>query len=333
MKKYLFYICFISSILFFHGCNSQSSEENKVDARPDIMGNENEAEEKVLAEDEPEIASIEETGTESEIEIEEENQEDKDVLYKSKNFDLEIQIDSAIIDNLIIEENPDEIQFLMEDKTLIKDNILLGMINIFPRDMSESLDMHNLLKVDSTGENVFAYFPVPENPYVPYKNGEELLLEEKTYAKAYYLLQRSLIHTGFLDAGVFSDQELPASLDQNQEIGIEISEGMLQDIKGWYQILKDAMDSRIPNDEWIRLLTTLSDESYNSYPEIRQIPFPTFEIGQNISSSIFTFHEMDDYSIYGEEVARIETENTILSIGNNIELIETQIEEIINTYQ
>ncbi|MDQ0157683.1 hypothetical protein [Robertmurraya andreesenii] len=319
MKRYLF-LLFLVAVFSLYGCGQDDS---------------------VVKEKEGLTIKDEERKDPDQEEKEEQGEQVSDEMdrshFKSAYFDLELMLDKEAMAALKIDESKSQVCFSLEDNTLLMQSLEIGCVDYLAQPVEEFREealggMHMLVKADSTGENTLAFRGLGENPYVTYKENEELLPEEELLIKSYHLLERSVIQTGFFNLNLYSNQELPKNLDSNEMVGIEISENMLKDLTSWYSSLKTAMDDGVDNNEWRRLIEKTSKQSNVEYPEIHQIPFPTVEIGANIANLIFEFQSLMMPEHYGDEYARIASENMILEIGNGLKVIEKQLDEIKNTY-
>lgn len=349
VKRFLLVIGFIFIVVLLHGCSNESSHQVQTDEMETHVGEKRGTSESETDSEQSSSENVEEgddAGDRAKTEeaVEEESEDaplnQSTSHYKSTNFDLELIIDPRLQDDLIVEEDVDSIQFMIEDDTVLQDVVPIGSIEMYPTGTFDEYEnrpeMHTLFTSDSDDAIEYAYSPITESPYVTYRNGEEILPEEERFAAAVYLLERSLIRSGFLDFSIYAnkDQELPPSLDQNKMAGITIAEDMLGDIKAWHSELKKGMAMQLSDDEWFDYVAAVGSESTERYPEIRQVPFPTFEIGRNISETIFSLQEIEFYPhIYGKKVTRMETENIVWRLENNIKIIEQQLGEIKRSFQ
>lgn len=315
MKKYTL-ISTLFILLLLNGCNQQGHTDGKE-----------------LVTDTTKMTETSDTEKESvEEEIAVDSEEDDTITI----FDLNLIVTSQLKEKLRLEENSEtSICLSIEDTTVLNRNVVLGCIDKISPDMVDPFEgsgMHNLVYYDANHGSALGFMQAGENPYVGHKEENEVLPEEHDYKVTYYELERSLLNYGFHNWSIQPEQTLPEILDSNQEVGIEIAENMLNDILNWYEPLKEAIEQERKSDEWFQLLDNVAEESYLKYPEIRQIPFPTTEIGGNISRTIFEFQSLNA-GLEEKSFEKLRTENLILNIGNAIDIIQKQLEEIKATYQ
>lgn len=317
MKKLL--CCFFSCIFLF-GCNQQNDTQKEKDTGF-VEPTESEIVENTIASEKSDGQN-------------EETIEHSEGIYKSTNFDLELTLNSQIKDIIITEESENQICFTLEDNTVLKANAYLGCIEQITepidefRNMATMVGIHSLIKDNPSDQGGWAFMPPGENLYIGHRINDEPLPEEEQYLQTFYLLERSLMNSAFLDLKLKTNQEIPSNLDDIEYEGIEGAETVLNDIKGWYETLKNAIDTKASNEEWFTLLNQISNDSYQSYPEIYRYLFPTYEIENNIIETVLKFQHLEHFDMYSDEVNRIRTENMIFNIGHSILIIEKQLHDI-----
>lgn len=141
------------------------------------------------------------------------------------------------------------------DKSLIKDKVLIGTIEAMSLDLwseSKEMESYSIVNYDDEESNLaYVYTNAIQDPYESYyklnENGDDYLPldEANKYARSKALVEKSLLNSHFIAGSIERNQKIPAQLDPNQEIGIELSVGYYTDIKSWYDTLKNAVGTSL----------------------------------------------------------------------------------------
>lgn len=265
-------------------------------------------------------------------------QEEKRKTFKHAEQNYSIDLDENIGDELIIEEG-ETTTIYYQDQALLKENVLIGTIYRISPDEWNNLvfeeKVNSYVTYDEDADMINMYVQEITNPYSEYVNellspSDEIPEDYINYNVTKELFLASILDSDFTYGLISTEQSMPKAFNQNQIAGIDISERMYQDIAGWY----DALENNISNemtldekgDEIFRILTEVQE----TYPELRQIPFPTFEIGANITHTLDLLRGWYEYPYFADEPNHLLIENQISVIGQFAEVIESQLEEIRN---
>lgn len=321
MKKIM--ISLIIILLIISGC-SQAKEEDKAQVDEVI------AVEKTEAND-IETNEVEKEKTPAEVEK----------TFQHSDYKYTVQLDDRLRKDIVFEDDPEthgmktNIYYL--DQSLLKDKVLIGTIESksanFREDTNEGL--FTLVNYEDEENNLqYVYTANIEDPYVShYQLNEDgdahLPLEEATeYFRAMSLIHASLMNSNFLNGSIYVNQTVPAQLDSNQKVGLQQSRDFYDNIKAWHERLNNAVAAG-SHEELYTIRDQIATEVRGKYPELRQIPFPTYEIGYNIAKSIDALSYLS-HEQYGTdaEVKYLNEINGVIAIGQCVNVISDQLAEL-----
>ncbi|GAM16288.1 hypothetical protein [Mesobacillus selenatarsenatis] len=275
-------------------------------------------------------------------ENEEVSTEEEEASQPSDNT-YSIQLDDRLEGQVVLEKDPssDKRAYIYYmDQTLLNDKIIIGTIDSGSSDsIKSSIDEGVLTLVNyEGGENnpKYMYTANMEDPYLEHyqinEDGDAYLpLEEAiNYSRAKELVHTSLLNSNFMYGSIMVNQIVPEQIDANGEAGLQISRAYLEDIQAWYERLNSAANSG-STEEFFTARAEVGNEVIDKYPELRQIPFPTQEIGYNISTSIqaLSYWSYEDYE-KDAEVKYLSEVNLVKGIGQFVEVIQEQLAELEN---
>ncbi|CAM3863038.1 hypothetical protein [Mesobacillus thioparans] len=290
------------------------------------------------------VKKTETNNTETNEVEKEETPAEEEKSFQHSDYKYTVQLDDRLGEDVVFEEDPEthgvktNIYFL--DQSLLKDKVLIGTIESKSANSREGFmneGLFTLVNYEDEENNLeYVYSANMEDPYISHyqlnEDGDAYLpLEEATkYFRAMELVHSSLMISNFLNGSIYVNQTVPAQLDSNQKVGLELSREFYDDIQAWYERLNNAVAAG-SSEELYSIREQISTEVREKYPELRQIPFPTQEIGYNIPKSIEALSYLS-HEQYGTdaEVKYLNEINGVMALGQCVNVIHDQLAELEN---
>ncbi|MEK6455811.1 hypothetical protein [Caldifermentibacillus hisashii] len=316
MKKRIQFMLLLA-VLLLSACSSASVEES---------GGE-ETKEKITQDVQPTDQSKKES-----TEQENDEEENKFIFrYNSNNSSLEIELDKRLKDSLVI----NVADFYYRDKTLLRQDIFLGTITSMPLVEWENQNYwdrdYSFVYYDHNNQIIYLFKPDYGEPYTDYVNelntNDNVPAEYENYVYTYESLINSLLNYGFVSSDLIMKQSIPKQLDSNQEIGIDISRSMYQDLQNWYSTLNSSIKNEMSIEEKYKVISNTQLEVEQKYPELRQIPFPTLELSVNIVNCIDLLKGWTEIPYRADEANHLYIDNRIKMLRQNLEVVDKQLKE------
>jgi hypothetical protein len=274
----------------------------------------------------------------------EETSPEEDRVFQHSDYKYTVQLDERLGEEVVFEEDPEthgvKTYIYYIDQTLLKEKVLIGTIESQSAGFREDLMNDGFFTFvnyeDEESGLEYVYTANSEDPYInQYQLNEDgddhLPLEEATkYFRAKELIHTSLMKSNFINGSVMVNQTVPEQMDSNGGIGLELSREYYDDIKAWYERLSKAAASGSHEDLY-KTREQVATEVSEKYQELRQIPFPTQEIGYNIAKTIeaLSFVSFEHYGI-DSEVTYLSETNGVMGIGQCVNVIDDQLAELEN---
>lgn len=280
----------------------------------------------------------------NDVEEEEIPAEEEIAGFQHSDYKYTIQLDDRLGEDVVIEEDPEThgvktfIYYI--DQTLLKEKVLIGTIesqSANSREDSINEGFFTLVNYEDEESNLeYVYSAISEDPYIHNYQlnefGDDYLpLEEATkYFTAMELIHASLMNSNFINGSIVVNQTIPEQLDSNKEVGLQLSREYYEDIQMWYERINKAVATG-SHEEFYSTRQQVATEVFEKYPELRQIPFPTYEIGSNIAKTIEAL-SCWSFEHYGKdkEVAFLNEINGVMGIGQSVNVIQDQLAELEN---
>lgn len=302
-------------------------------------------EEKTLANEVKAVEKTETNDTETnEVVEKEETPPKEEMTFQHSDYKYTVQLDDRLGEDVIFEEDPEThgvktfIYYI--DQSLLNDKVLIGTIESQSANSKEGFmneELYKLVNYEDRENNLeYVYTANMEDPYVNHyqinEDGDAYLpLGEATkYFRAMELIHASLMNSDFFNGSIYVNQTVPAELDSNQEVGLQLSRQFHDDIKAWYERLNSAVATG-SREELYSTREQVATEVIEKYPELRQMPFPSQEIGNNIANTIESLSYLS-HEQYGTdaEVKYLNEINGVMSIGQCVNVIHGQLAELEN---
>ena len=255
--------------------------------------------------------------------------------FSHSEYDYSIQLHDDFREKLVIDIG-EITDIYYKDESLIKDNVLLGSIYPITVDDWESRDSFEVYGTyayySELDSRYYVYMPNIDSPYSELVDeySEEIPEEYLDYLSTAGTLRNSLLKSNFAFGPMLDKQNIPIELNQNQIAGINISEQMYNDLTEWYTYLETNINDSMTLQEKGSIMYDLNSRVHETYPELRQIPFPTVEIGMNISMAMDLLRNWNEFPYPGEKANSIMIDNTIIIFEQFLVTISQQLDEIKN---
>ncbi|MBM6619549.1 hypothetical protein [Bacillus suaedaesalsae] len=276
--------------------------------------------------------AIKKVDTNEKMTVSQEVKKQNDV-YINSSYDYSIKLENQLLNKIIIEDG-DTTQIWYDDKTLVKDKVLIG--KIVPMTKEEWLErkqdeyVMDIVNYDEAKQMVYVFQHNIE-PYANYytedEHGEFLPpAESLEYDLLSQLFTKSLLQSNFIFGGIDVEQTIQATLDPAH---LEMSEE-------WYHTLQVAFNDLElvlnKNDKELlaeRLNSLISELNANS-PVTNQFPYPSHELGSNLIEAYEQFHWLAEPPYYEDETNQLAIENQMTVIKQYLQTVDQQIKQIKN---
>ncbi|WP_026907574.1 hypothetical protein [Paucisalibacillus globulus] len=325
MKKLLFLSLLIS--IFIGGC---SQTDNATD---NLNNNEND-----IGENAESISKDKDQSNSEKEVVEVKNDEN---IYTHPDNTFSIKLDERISDKLTIEDGDREVYIYYNDTTLLKEKVLIGSILAYSQEGWNKKRQENPAGLVLHYED-FVYLYEANYDYALYSNYQvadnledpaaiTYPKEQLEYEKDYQLVLHGILNSGFIIGSIELSQEIPNQLDSNQQVGIDIATDMYEDLFDWYSRLDSALELK-GKEGFYEVFPDIYTERQVNYPELRQIPFPTYELSRNIVNALDMIYSLSELAYHEEETSIIYVENIVIGLGQYVDVINNQLKELQETF-
>jgi len=261
--------------------------------------------------------------------------DDHDEIVELKDDELhKIQLDSLVLDlhdideNLVYEKIGKYISIYYLDETILKKYVPVGELE----EVSEGEISENASLIYYNEENDAAYQYTPSGDLDLYMIlGEEVNQETKDAYDNYYMSYQSvfnkLLENDFISSEIVIDQE---SVYDIEDYEFNFAEDIYEEIEEWHDDFQYIVTGDLEEDERNKRLNELENEVLEAFPEFRQMPWPNQEIAHNLITPIEYLKEITNVVYISREVEDKYDEAMLLIIGQFLEVVENQLNEIQN---
>src|SRR5699024_5491191 len=160
---------------------------------------------------------------------------------------------------------------------------------------------------------------------------EEVNQETKDAYDNYYMSYQSvfnkLLENDFISSEIVIDQE---SVYDIEDYEFNFAEDIYEEIEEWHDDFQYIVTGDLEEDERNKRLNELENEVLEAFPEFRQMPWPNQEIAHNLITPIEYLKEITNVVYISREVEDKYDEAMLLIIGQFLEVVENQLNEIQN---
>ncbi|KAA0549982.1 hypothetical protein FZW96_01130 [Bacillus sp. BGMRC 2118] len=276
--------------------------------------------------------TIKKVHTNDNVTVAQQVKEQRDV-YINETYDYSIRLEKQLLNTIMIEDG-EICHIWYNDKTLVKDKVLIG--KIVPMTKEEWLErkkeeyLMDIVQYDEAKQMVYVFQHNIEpyaNYYIESEDGEFVPPDESLeYDNLSQLFTKSLLQSGFIFGGIEVEQVIQSDYDS---AGLEMSEE-------WYHTLQVAFNDielvLNKNDQELladRLNSLISELNANS-PVTNDFPYPSDELHSNMIEAYEQFHWLAEPPYYEEETNQLATQNQMTVIKQYLQTIDQQIKQIKN---